>query len=357
MKKRIKWIDISRGIAIFCVVIGHSLGKYFPGYFANFIFSFHMPIFFVLSGYLYHKQAPKKLFIKSFFNLLVPYLATVFIGFCVLIFSRIFPNPIFHPSKSNSIKLFLISALYASGGTVKMPMTSFVVIPIGALWFLVAMFFGTQLFNYIMRIKKYGLLIKSMIIIICSITAIISVKFFFLPFSLQPALLSQVFFLSGFLIKKYNLIQKINGIWTLIFLILWLYNSKSNLFAFEGVTANNILMAIIVGIISSFCVIKFSIFINVHGISKVNNILLFWGAGSLLMLCFHLLDLDYVQIWPFIMNRLSRVSYNTALLIGMIYRVFFASLFTYIIPKIPIVRNFYMNRDYPVKDIFNRIRN
>ena len=42
IKKRIDWLDIAKGIAIICTIIGHSFGKNRIGVF---IFSFHMPIF------------------------------------------------------------------------------------------------------------------------------------------------------------------------------------------------------------------------------------------------------------------------------------------------------------------------
>ena len=52
IKKRIDWLDIAKGIAIICTIIGHSFGKNRIGVF---IFSFHMPIFFILSGYTLKK--------------------------------------------------------------------------------------------------------------------------------------------------------------------------------------------------------------------------------------------------------------------------------------------------------------
>ncbi|MGV3119497.1 acyltransferase family protein [Lactiplantibacillus argentoratensis] len=53
MKKRIEWIDIARGITMISVVIGHSLYGYNNGLLSHFIYTFHMPIFFILTGYLY----------------------------------------------------------------------------------------------------------------------------------------------------------------------------------------------------------------------------------------------------------------------------------------------------------------
>lgn len=46
-KKRIQWIDYGKAIGIFLVVVGHTYGGNFL---VNWIYSFHMPMFFLLSG-------------------------------------------------------------------------------------------------------------------------------------------------------------------------------------------------------------------------------------------------------------------------------------------------------------------
>lgn len=60
MRKRIEWIDIAKGTAILAVVIGHTLGPYNGQFFGSLIFAFHMPIFFMLSGYLYHSRPARQ---------------------------------------------------------------------------------------------------------------------------------------------------------------------------------------------------------------------------------------------------------------------------------------------------------
>lgn len=52
MKKRIEWVDIAKGIAIMLMVIGHEVSN---GLVYALIFSFHMPLFFILSGYTSHR--------------------------------------------------------------------------------------------------------------------------------------------------------------------------------------------------------------------------------------------------------------------------------------------------------------
>lgn len=354
-KKRIEWIDLARGIAIVAVVIGHSLGKYFPGYFGNFIFAFHMPIFFVLSGYLYKNKSKRLLLKNSFLNLLIPYLTTIVIELVLLFFYKIFPNSIIAPSKTSSVKEFLISSIYASGGAVKVPYFNITLIPIGALWFLVAMFFATQIFNLVMTIplKKSVELKRSIIFLALSFIGTYSARFIFLPFSIQPALLAQIFLYFGYLIKQYNVMKHIKLWMSMVMLVMWLVDARYNLFAFEGASANHIVFAIVIGCLSSLSVMIFcqKLGKTYHG-SIINSVLIFWGRGSLLMLCFHLVDLDFVQIWPVVISILVPISYLLAIIVGMIYRVIFASFWTYLIPRLPILKNLYDNRNQPIKKIF-----
>lgn len=48
--KRIEWIDLAKGMAIFLMVCGHTS---IPSSLSNWIWSFHMPLFFIVSGMLF----------------------------------------------------------------------------------------------------------------------------------------------------------------------------------------------------------------------------------------------------------------------------------------------------------------
>jgi fucose 4-O-acetylase-like acetyltransferase len=58
----LEWILIAKGIGIFLVVVGHFYPETSPDYWTQIkkvIYSFHMPLFFILSGYLYtHDKYP-----------------------------------------------------------------------------------------------------------------------------------------------------------------------------------------------------------------------------------------------------------------------------------------------------------
>ena len=91
-RKRVAWIDSAKGIAIILVVIGHVVGGYtgryeipkyqaFIDYSVWLIYTFHMPLFFVLCGYVYSLTAKrttslsecKSLLRKKAVNLMIPY--------------------------------------------------------------------------------------------------------------------------------------------------------------------------------------------------------------------------------------------------------------------------------------------
>ena len=61
IKKYYKDMDIARGIGIFLVVLGHSFpdsqfnNSNFYAYIYKLIYSFHMPFFFIISGFFAYK--------------------------------------------------------------------------------------------------------------------------------------------------------------------------------------------------------------------------------------------------------------------------------------------------------------
>jgi len=46
-KERIEWLDIAKCITIILMVVGHTT---IPKILSNFIWAFHMPLFFIASG-------------------------------------------------------------------------------------------------------------------------------------------------------------------------------------------------------------------------------------------------------------------------------------------------------------------
>lgn len=81
-KKRIVWIDQLRGLAFYFVVLGH-MGV--TGNLENWIYSFHMPLFFIVSGFNLNFERMQKTSFKDYIShiatrMLVPYLWLQLLG-------------------------------------------------------------------------------------------------------------------------------------------------------------------------------------------------------------------------------------------------------------------------------------
>ena len=68
INNRLDWMDWAKSIAITLVVFGHILMP-----FSKWVFGFHMPFFFMLSGFLQKKRTVRDEAVNSFKSLLLPY--------------------------------------------------------------------------------------------------------------------------------------------------------------------------------------------------------------------------------------------------------------------------------------------
>lgn len=69
---RLEWIDVARGIGIIAVVVGHV---WTCGPLRDAAYSFHMPLFFLLSGFLSRPQPPADFAIRQLASQMRPYAA------------------------------------------------------------------------------------------------------------------------------------------------------------------------------------------------------------------------------------------------------------------------------------------
>lgn len=72
-KRRLEYVDVAKGIGIICIILGHlglaSVNKV--------VFTFHVPIFFLITGYFTNSNRSTNDFIKNKVRtLIVPYFIT-----------------------------------------------------------------------------------------------------------------------------------------------------------------------------------------------------------------------------------------------------------------------------------------
>jgi fucose 4-O-acetylase-like acetyltransferase len=108
MSKRIGYLDIARGIGILLVVLGHNDFEVISMFARQVIYSFHIPLFFFLSGYFIDTSHPFFDFFKKRFNgLLKPFLFTLFLIY--------FTSVSFEKMGFNTAITRIVKSLYGTG--------------------------------------------------------------------------------------------------------------------------------------------------------------------------------------------------------------------------------------------------
>lgn len=350
MKRRIDWIDIVRAVGMFLIIMGHTLEVYTYSIVGKLIFAVHVPVFFVLSGYLYKEKTFKKVFKGGNVNLLLPYLATLLIVVIITRFNFIFPNWIYNLDMRN----FWISALYGSGTTLN-PFwdKSLTINAIGAIWFLLAMYFGNIIFNFIIDSFRGNLYISGIVATIVTFVGFyLTDTDIWLPWSLNAAMASQLFYYSGYLIKKFDLIEKCGRFGCFTGIVLWIVSAQSGFLYLNIAYADSPILAILGGIGGSFTLMYLAkILCETKADLKAVK---YYGQMSLIVLCVHLIDLNSLAISGKIYGTLAQTTGNQILAVSMeiLYRFLLTVVGIIIIPKLPIVRSFYLNRTYSFRTKF-----
>ena len=132
---RIASFDIAKTIALFGVLLGHTLFLGVPQSIVDFFYSFDMPLFFIVSGYFCKRESLSRSFVfKNARGLLIPYIFTSIVIIICMTCRAFFVSD--DPAKT-AIG-WTVAALYGSGDYLPGMPTG--VIAIGAIWYLLALF-------------------------------------------------------------------------------------------------------------------------------------------------------------------------------------------------------------------------
>ena len=193
IKKRINWIDICKAIGIIIVVLGH-VG--IPKNIDIWLHSFHMPLFFILSGLCFNEIKHKKIlkFLKNRFkSLIIPYV--FFSIFLYLCWGGIMY--LYDGSKVFNLLTF-VDCIFKPASVTKCFGT--------VNWFLPSLFFVETIFFLIGKLFKYSKIKIFMISVIIFIIAFIYpiITNYRIPLAIDTTIMGLFFYSIGWLIKKIN---------------------------------------------------------------------------------------------------------------------------------------------------------
>lgn len=332
MSKRIDYLDVLKGIGIILMIIGHSYGRNTT--LGKFIFSFHMPLFFLISGYFFKPKDPKYLFTKNVYRLLVPYIST-----CILMtLLALFKNILSGNNTSIVIKDWIIASMYGMGSSLKQTIIPNVK-PIGAIWFLLALFLSECFFNSILKLKKYMPLYLP--VALSAYIGISTSKYIWLPLSVQAALVSVVFLYVGYISKEHDILKYTPSKSIIIIMgLTWVICIKFSSISMVSNYYKTGLLDMIGGICGTYYFVYISKFISKYT-KYIKSALTFIGKETLVILCFHLIELNLFP-WHKLIKLLSnyfKIQYEKPTI--LVFKFIWVVLIAIFLKYIPLLKNFY----------------
>ena len=200
-EKRLGYIDACKGVGIIFVVLGHILWE---NPVRSWIYSFHMPLFFFLSGYTFHYERKAGLWAltkKRVMTLLVPYFsfAFFFYGYWVLIERH------FNPSSAEVSPEATFYGIFRGVSVEKGLIFD------KPLWFLPCLFVAILIFACILQALRRTILVI-LALFLCVFLGIIA-RFWAsevrLPWSIDAALVSLMFVGAGYYMRRTKVINNI----------------------------------------------------------------------------------------------------------------------------------------------------
>ncbi len=301
-KKRVQWIDTVKGIGILLMVIGHAgnipIAKLW-------IYSFHMPLFFIISGYVYTltnhgrytgTEGLIKLLIKNAYAYLMPYTILFLINLILKICTDYIKNCEVLEGWGGtrliqSLRGYIVKGYLYSYDT-ELPNCA-------PLWFLTCLFISYIFFYLLLCLRKDTCRVMCAIAYLTVSKLIVCVEYSKgldeLPWHIDVAFVSSVFMLIGYylfrFLKAYDLLsQKIQFTIIIFFMLIGTLvgcvNGKINM---VKNVYNNLFLFLSSGILISFVFIALTKnhYKKIQNQTLVDEIFMFFGRNTIVFMGFN----------------------------------------------------------------------
>lgn len=321
MQRKI-WADYSKAIVICIMVWGHCCLSNDTA--KNLIFSFHMPVFFLISGYFDRSNQRTFLytFQKNCRELLLPYLFFSIIGLSICWISPIaHPELFFYPKSIGEIFLSAVCGIFKADNQI----VPHAFLPISYYWFIISLFSMRILFAAHQKILGKG---KRSVIALWFIPFLLAIVLF--PklkyvhwFCIDSTLMGLPFYIFGYICKRYSIFNYLKRVpiilWILFGILYYVLCMKNGSVAMHtGNAGNHLFLFYFNAILGSFILIGIT-----HRLPSSYSWLQWIGKNTLSILLIHIyfvlickaiyqfifhLDLTQIPLWLSLITTLLVMS-------------------------------------------------
>lgn len=323
-KKRLIWLDMAKGFAIAMVVLGHCLS--FDDPLRDFIYSFHMPIFFMLAGFTMRPKRRMTVLESSIKRLMVPYLLV-----CgLLLFFAFVPPSSINPNldTQKDCLTVLCEITYASGCE-----TDFLGMhleAIGAIWFLPCLLVARLVYNEVLlqsaKTDRFELLVSTLAVAAIAFAGYKIGEQIRLPWSIDTAFVVLIYLHIGRLAKRFDFTKWPIIIWAVLVLIWWHgYDSGTDIAVRTYLDKP---MDLVYSTAASLVVMRACALLEhlaehdnpvSYGLGALNKLVAKLGVASLTVLCVHRIE-SAIFNWQKIMEFFAPSVWNWPELLQGLYQ-------------------------------------
>ena len=194
-KKRIPWLDQVKAISMYLVVLGHAVLPVNKKGLFKIIYSFHMPLFFMLSGFVFNPDKYERIFdcVKDkLIKIAYPYVMLNLL--CIPLWMMNVDSGMV--AKDSLLKV-IIGIFYSNAKVVRAPSN--------ATWFLMTLLLSEVIYYVIWKFFKEDrqVFIMSSILLVLGVISPMGQEVLNAPFHLGVSFVAQFYFGCGYMIKKH----------------------------------------------------------------------------------------------------------------------------------------------------------
>lgn len=319
---RNRYIDTVKAVGIFLVILGHH-----ETIFTQYIYSFHMPLFFFLSGIFHKNYSSYRIFLeKKIKSLIIPYF---FFATTLFLFWLVIARHFGEAKMRNTPVLEGILGIFTGNEILGISTMEWGV----ALWFILTLFIVVNIYYFVSKLKNI-----LNIVIINILFGIIGYYYnFYKPTYLDiwhftVAFNAIQFYSMGTILKDKILnLDKISYKWIVLLFIIncisCYYNGRIDMWSLNY--GKNMLLFYI----SAFSGISFIVFL-IRNLDIYNKFLDIIGANTIIILAYHMRCMIFIKVISIIIG-VKMINDNT------IYNIFFSIIQLILCIPIIVVLNKY----------------
>lgn len=288
---RYKYLDIARGIGLMLVIISHSCGL------SRYLINFYIPLFFVVSGYIYKEgRSYKENIFRKAKRLLVPYF-----GYSALLF--VFYAVIRRkPAEILESGVGILYSRYCLYDTTQVTDNRYLfTVANGAMWYLTAFFVTGLVYHLVIdRCLASRKFLAGCMTVLLAVTMVLAELPILLPWSLDLACVGTMFMIVGTLLGRTDFFERDWNV-PLIFLIFAVYMGLSyinpginmSVREYGAYGALSVPVFFVIGVTGSLLCIWLGKLVQDL---LIGNVLCYIGQNTIVLLALHILGLEFIGI-------------------------------------------------------------